>query len=325
MMERYASWGLATVEAIQLPSTPAVVTADYRASSRGCAGIFVGNSPAILKVCRAIERVAPANVSVVLTGESGDRQGGHGACAARRQRPEPAALRCDQLCRDPGDACSNPSCSATSAGAFTGAVKQTVGKIEHAHRGTLFLDEIGDLPLSLQAKLLRFLQERVVERLGGRKEIEVDVRVVCATHRDLRKLMQEGSFREDLYYRLAEISVHIPPLRERVGDAVLMARHFLAQYSGTREPPDQGLQRRGAARARCLSWPGNVRELQNRVKRAVIMADGQQIGPEDLDLTVRTRPAARARPATVPRAWSSARCCTVRWRERTAIYPWRHG
>ena len=284
MMERYASWGLATVEAIQLPSTPAVVTADYRASSRGCAGMFVGNSPAILKVCRAIERVAPANVSVVLTGESGCgkevmARALHAASTRSRQRF--VAINCAAI----PETLLESELFGYERGAFTGAVKQTVGKIEHAHRGTLFLDEIGDLPLSLQAKLLRFLQERVVERLGGRKEIEVDVRVVCATHRDLHKLLQEGSFREDLYYRLAEISVHIPPLRDRVGDAVLMARHFLAQYSGTQNRPIKGFSTAALSALDAYSWPGNVRELQNRVKRAVIMADGQQIGPEDLDLT----------------------------------------
>lgn len=245
----------------------------------------VGSSPAIARVCRAIARVAPADVSVVLSGESGTgkevmARALHTASARRDQRF--VAINCAAI----PETLLESELFGYERGAFTGAVKQTLGKIELAHRGTLFLDEIGDLPMSLQAKLLRFLQERVLERIGGRKEIEVDVRVICATHRDLRRLLEQGAFREDLYYRLAEITVDIPPLRERAGDAVLMARHFLAQYSGA------PTRRRTILTAEALqaidnySWPGNVRELQNRVKRAVIMADGPTITAEDLDLPV---------------------------------------
>ncbi len=182
-------------------------------------------------------------------------------------------------------------------GAFTGAAKTTVGKIETAHGGTLMLDEIGDLPHSLQAKLLRFLQERRIERLGGRQEIPVDVRVVCATHQDLKALIAQGRFREDLFYRLAEIVIEIPPLRSRQGDAVLLAHAFLRRFAQE--------QRRGALTfgddaiqaLEAHPWPGNVRELLNVVKRAAIMADGQRVTAIDIGLPV---PAGSAEGADNP-------------------------
>jgi len=169
-------------------------------------------------------------------------------------------------------------------GAFTGAAKTTPGKIETADGGTLMLDEIGDLPLPLQAKLLRFLQERVVERLGGRQEIPVDVRIVCATHQDLKAQISDGRFREDLYYRLAEIVVPIPPLRERVGDATLLAHAFVHKFA---EEQKRGSMTLGEDAIRAIEthrWPGNVRELENCVKRAVIMADGAHITQDDIGL-----------------------------------------
>jgi two-component system NtrC family response regulator len=169
-------------------------------------------------------------------------------------------------------------------GAFTGAVKTTEGKIEMAGGGTLFLDEIGDIPLPLQVKLLRFLQERVIERIGGRKPISVDTRIVCATHRDLAAMVAEGSFREDLYYRLAEIVVPIPSLAERPGDPVLLARHFLAHHAREMKLPERQLSPDAAAAVDGWGWPGNVRELENRVKRAAIMAEGKQVTAADLDL-----------------------------------------
>ena len=288
-MIRHAPWGLVAANAPR-PNAGHGITGVERPELHGSTTLaqapmegVIGGSPALLKVRRAIQRVAPADVSVVLTGESGSgkeimARALHAASVRSRQRF--VAINCAAI----PETLLESELFGYERGAFTGAVKQTVGKIEHAHRGTLFLDEIGDLSLSLQAKLLRFLQERVVERLGGRKEIEVDVRVICATHRDLRKLMQEGSFREDLYYRLAEISVHIPPLRDRVGDAVLLARHFLAQYSSSQNRPIKGFTTAALSALDAYPWPGNVRELQNRVKRAVIMADGQRISPEDLDL-----------------------------------------
>jgi two-component system NtrC family response regulator len=169
-------------------------------------------------------------------------------------------------------------------GAFTGAAKQTIGRIEYANEGTLFLDEIGDLPMPLQAKLLRFLQERVIERLGGRGEIPVDVRVVCATHRDLAGMIREGSFREDLFYRLSEISISIPPLRERPGDAVLLAQAFLERYAREMGRSLRGFTADALAALEAHAWPGNVREMENLVKRATIMAEGSQITATDLGL-----------------------------------------
>src|SRR6185503_9881002 len=169
-------------------------------------------------------------------------------------------------------------------GAFTGAVKTTPGKIELAQGGTLFLDEVGDIPLPLQVKLLRFLQERVIERIGGRQPIAVDTRIVCATHQDLEAMIADGRFREDLYYRLAEIVVKIPSLAERSGDAVLLARHFVNRFSRELNPSVQSLSPDAVAAIDAYAWPGNVRELENRLKRAVIMADGRSIGAEDLDL-----------------------------------------
>jgi two-component system NtrC family response regulator len=170
-------------------------------------------------------------------------------------------------------------------GAFTGAVKSNVGKIELAEGGTLFLDEVGDIPLPLQVKLLRFLQERVVERIGGRQPISVDTRIVCATHQDLEAMIADGRFREDLYYRLAEIVVKIPSLAERPGDAVLLSRHFANRFAREMNPKIQGLSPDATAAIDSHGWPGNVRELENRVKRAVIMADGKLISAADLDLS----------------------------------------
>jgi two-component system NtrC family response regulator len=169
-------------------------------------------------------------------------------------------------------------------GAFTGAVKSNVGKIELAEGGTLFLDEVGDIPLPLQVKLLRFLQERVIERIGGRSPIAVDTRIVCATHQDLEAMIGDGRFREDLYYRLAEIVVKIPSLAERAGDAGLLARHFVNRYARELNPKVQSLSAEALAAIDAYAWPGNVRELENRLKRAVIMADGRTVGADDLEL-----------------------------------------
>jgi two-component system NtrC family response regulator len=170
-------------------------------------------------------------------------------------------------------------------GAFTGAAKTTPGKIESANNGTLMLDEIGDLPHSLQAKLLRFLQERVIERLGGRQEIPVNVRIVCATHQNLKFLINEGRFREDLYYRLAEIVVNIPPLRARSGDAALLAHAFLRRFAAENNRSNMTLREDAVRMIEAHPWPGNVRELENCIKRAVIMADGNQITADDIGLS----------------------------------------
>ncbi len=169
-------------------------------------------------------------------------------------------------------------------GAFTGAVKTTEGKIEMAAGGTLFLDEVGDIPLPLQVKLLRFLQERVIERIGGRRPIPVDVRIICATHQNLEAMITAGSFREDLYYRLAEIVVRIPSLSERQGDAELLAHHFLSKFAREHRRQIKGFTPAALAKIADWPWPGNVRELENRIKRAVIMAEGSRLTPDDLDL-----------------------------------------
>jgi two-component system NtrC family response regulator len=169
-------------------------------------------------------------------------------------------------------------------GAFTGAIKTTEGKIEQAAGGTLFLDEVGDIPLHLQVKLLRFLQERVIERIGSRRSIAVDTRIVCATHQDLEAMIIDGRFREDLFYRLAEIVVKIPSLAERPGDATLLAKVFLTRFAKEMNPQVRGFASNALTAIDAWPWPGNVRELENRVKRAVIMADGKLISAADLDL-----------------------------------------
>jgi two-component system NtrC family response regulator len=250
-------------------------------------GSIITAAPEMMKVARTIERVAPADVSVMLLGASGTGK----ELLARavhdlspRRRGEFIAINCAAIPENLLEA----ELFGYERGAFTGAVKTTPGKIEQAQGGTLFLDEVGDIPLPLQVKLLRFLQERVIERIGGRSPIAVDTRIVCATHQDLDSMIAAGSFRDDLYYRLAEIVVAIPSLAERPGDAVLLARHFTARFARTMNPKVQGLSPDAAEAIDGHAWPGNVRELENRIKRAVIMADGRAIGAADLDL----RPAA---------------------------------
>jgi two-component system NtrC family response regulator len=241
-------------------------------------------SPDMLKVSAMVERVAPTDVSVLLLGASGTgkevlARGIH--TASTRCNGPFVAINCGAIPENLLEA----ELFGYERGAFTGAVKTTEGKIELAQGGTLFLDEVGDIPLPLQVKLLRFIQERVIERVGGRKSIEVDTRIVCATHRNLKKMIADGAFRDDLYYRIAEVTISIPPLREREGDAALLANHFLRRYTADRPGSAQLRFGPGALAAINLhSWPGNVRELENRVKRAVIMADGASITAADLDL-----------------------------------------
>jgi two-component system NtrC family response regulator len=245
---------------------------------------LIAVSPEMLRACRTIEKLAPTDVSTLLLGESGTGKellvrALHRLSERRDERL--VAINCAAIPEN----LLESELFGFEKGAFTGAVKTTPGKIEVANRGILFLDEVGDLSLPLQAKLLRFLQERVIERIGGRQEIAVDVRVVCATHRDLVELIRQGSFREDLYYRINEATVRVPPLRERQGDAIVLARAFLQRFATELKRPVKGLTKAAAAVVEQYPWPGNVRELENRVKRAVIMADGNQITPEDLELT----------------------------------------
>jgi two-component system NtrC family response regulator len=236
----------------------------------------------MLKVTRMVERVARAEVSVMLLGASGTgkellARGLHDASA---RKGEFVAINCAAI----PETLLESELFGHEKGAFTGAVKTTEGKIEQAQGGTLFLDEIGDVPLALQVKLLRFLQERVIERIGGRKAIPVNVRIVCATHRDIDAMVAAESFREDLYYRLAEIVVRIPSLAERPGDAGLLARHLLKKHAAAAGGAVKGFAPDALAAIDAWSWPGNVRELENCVKRAVIMADGARVTAADLDL-----------------------------------------
>lgn len=246
-------------------------------------GRIITGAPEMVKVARTIERVANTNVSVMLLGASGTgkellAQGLHDA-SDRKDGPF-VAINCAAIPEN----LLESELFGHEKGAFTGAVKTTEGKIENAHGGTLFLDEVGDIPLPLQVKLLRFLQERTIERIGGRKEIAVDTRIVCATHQNLEAMIGEQAFREDLFYRLAEIVVRIPSLAERAGDATLLAKAFLKRFADEMNPQVKGFAPDALAVIDGWNWPGNVRELENRVKRAVIMADGKLVGAEDLDL-----------------------------------------
>jgi two-component system NtrC family response regulator len=246
-------------------------------------GALITAAPEMLKVARTIERVAPADVSVMLLGASGTGKELLARAVhekSRRAKGPFVAINCAAIPENLLEA----ELFGYERGAFTGAVKTTPGKIELAAGGTLFLDEIGDVPLPLQVKLLRFLQERVIERIGGRQTIPVDLRIVCATHQDLSAMQADGRFREDLYYRLAEMVVSIPALAERTGDAVLLARHFVRRFAKDLSSPVTGLAPDAIEAIDGYGWPGNVRELENRIKRAVIMAEGKLITAGDLDL-----------------------------------------
>ncbi len=236
----------------------------------------------MLRIGRLIERVAGSGASVLLLGESGTGKEvlAQGLHAASRRSGKFVAINCAAI----PETLLESELFGYEKGAFTGATKTTLGKIETANGGTLMLDEIGDLPHSLQAKLLRFLQERTIERLGGRHEVPVDVRVVGATHQDLRAQIKAGQFREDLYYRLAEIVVTIPPLRERNGDAVLLAHAFLRRFAQEQRRGNLSLSEDAIRAIEAHAWPGNVRELLNAIKRAAIMADGARVTAEDIGL-----------------------------------------
>jgi two-component system, NtrC family, response regulator len=246
-------------------------------------GGLITRDPAMLRLCRTVEKVASSNATVLFLGESGTgkevlARGLHEASSRRSERF--VAINCAAIPEN----LLESELFGYEKGAFTGAAKTTPGKIETANRGTLFLDEIGDLPMPLQAKLLRFLQERVIERVGGRSEIPVDVRIVCATHQDLKGLIKEGRFREDLYYRLAEIVVEIPPLRDRLGDLSLLAHAFVKRFATENNRGALLLREDALSAIEMHAWPGNVRELENCVKRAVIMAEGGHITAEDIGL-----------------------------------------
>lgn len=245
---------------------------------------MIASSPKMMQVCRMIEKVSPTMATVLILGESGTGK----EVAARaihnvsdRKDNRFIAINCAAI----PDTLMESELFGYEKGAFTGAAKQTPGKVEVASGGTLFLDELGDMPLALQAKLLRFLQERVIERLGGRDEIPVDVRVVCATNKNLEDMVREGTFREDLYYRISEMVIDLPPLRDREGDKVVLARHLLRKMAEEQQRDISGLSDDAVNAIETYDWPGNVREMENKIKRSVILCEGKQVTPEDLGLS----------------------------------------
>jgi two-component system NtrC family response regulator len=249
----------------------------------------IAASEAMQKVCRIIEKVAPTNATTLLLGESGTgKEVLARALHSLSTRSEAAfvAINCAAIPEN----LLESELFGFEKGAFTGAVKQTPGKIEGADGGTLFLDEIGDMPLPLQAKLLRFLQERTVERVGGRTEIPVDVRVLCATNKDLRQAMSTGAFRDDLYYRVSEITIEIPPVRDREGGRLVLAQYLLNKFSKQQGRVIKGFSDDGHDAIEAYAWPGNVRERENKIKAAVIMAEGKFVNAADLGLTVVENP-----------------------------------
>lgn len=253
--------------------------AQYNAPFEG----LIATDEAMLKVCRMVEKVAPTDVSVLILGESGTgkellARAVHNQSARKDGRF--VAINCAAI----PEQLLESELFGHEKGAFTGAVKQTIGKVELADGGTLFLDEIGDMPLALQAKLLRFLQGRVIERVGGRQEIPVNVRVVCATNKDLQAQIAAQQFRQDLYFRISEVIVNVPPLRDRPGGATVLAHSLLRKFGGVHGRPKRGFSEEAIAALEAYEWPGNVRELENRVKTAMIMAEGAMIKAEDLNL-----------------------------------------
>jgi two-component system, NtrC family, response regulator len=244
---------------------------------------IIATSPEMLQVLRNIEKLAPTDVAVLLLGESGTgkellAQAIHKL--SRRSAGPFVPINCAAI----PETLLESELFGHEKGAFTGALRQNIGRIESANHGTLFLDEIGDVPQPMQVKLLRFLQDQIVERIGGRRPVQVDVRIVCATNQDLDRMMTEGRFREDLYYRLNEVAIRVPALRERPADAVVLASFFLRRFAVEYGRQARGLSGSALAAIREYSWPGNVRELENRVKRAVVMTDGPLVLAPDLDL-----------------------------------------
>ncbi len=238
------------------------------------------------------------DISVLIVGESGtgkelvaraihDRSG-------RKNKPF-VAINCGAI----PDTLLESELFGHEKGAFTGANIQTPGKFEFAHHGTLFLDEIAELPAQLQVKLLRFLQEKTIQRVGGREDIPVDARIVCATNRDIATEIREKRFREDLYYRIGVVVIELPPLRERGEDIALLAKAFLKRFSDGFGKKIKGFTADGLAALRGYPWPGNVRELENKIQRAVIMAESASLGPDDLSLDSGSIPGGNPEPVTL--------------------------
>ena len=253
-----------------------------RTGSMALEGI-IGVSDAMRSVCRAIEKVAPTNATVLLLGDSGTGKDllarALHRLSGRAHKPF-AAINCAAI----PDTLLESELFGYEKGAFTGAAKRTAGKLESADGGTVFLDEIGEMPASLQVKLLRVVQERTVERIGGRVPLVLDLRIVCATNRKLDTLIGTGGFRDDLFYRISEVTIRVPPLRDRQGDSLLLAQFILQQFSERFGKPTRGLAPDAIRAIQAHPWPGNVRELENRIKGAVIMAEGAVVTAGDLGL-----------------------------------------
>jgi two-component system NtrC family response regulator len=248
---------------------------------------IIGTSEAICRVFATIRKVATTDVPILITGESGT--GKEVTARAIHER----SLRKDGPfvpinCGAIPETLLESELFGHERGAFTGAVQQKKGKVEYAQGGTLFLDEIGELPSTLQVKILRFLQDRTFERVGGRQQLQVDLRIMAATNVDLKKAIERGTFREDLYYRLGVVHFEVPPLRERGEDALLIATVFLKRVSEHMGKPVRGFTKEAAQAIQAYAWPGNVRELSNKIRRAVVMAEGPSITAEDLDLPYAT-------------------------------------
>ena len=244
---------------------------------------LIASDEKMLRICKMVEKVAPTNASCLLIGESGT---GKEILAASLHELNPnhkgefVAINCAAIPEN----LIESELFGYEKGAFTGAAKTTIGKIEQANTGTLFLDEIGDMPLNLQTKLLRFIQERVIERVGGRNLISIDTRIVCATHKNLEDMVKTGEFREDLFYRIAEIQIDIPPLRERGADKILLARYLLSKYTANENLAIIGFSENAINAIEEHPWPGNVREMENKIKRAAIMCDSKYISASDIGL-----------------------------------------
>lgn len=248
---------------------------------------IIATSSQMLSVMRMIERIAPTQATTLLLGESGT---GKEVLARALHEKSPRAKKpfIAVNCAAIPENLLESELFGYEKGAFTGAIVQTKGKIEYAEGGTFFLDEIGDLPFALQAKLLRFIQERVIERIGGRKEVPVDVRIICATHRNLKELIAENLFRGDLYFRLSEITIDIPPLREREGDIMAIGNTLLKRYCKENNCKEKRFSPEAAQTIENYAWPGNIREMENKLRRAVIMSDNTLISLEDLEMSTQS-------------------------------------
>ena len=244
---------------------------------------LIGNCPQMLDTFKTIDKVAPTSVTVLILGETGTGKGE--IAKSLHQKSDRGEARFVTInCTSIPEALLESELFGHEKGAFTGAVTRKIGKIEYANGGTLFLDEIGDMPMSLQAKILHVIQEKTIVRLGGNEEIPLDVRIVCATHQNLEERIREGLFREDLYYRISEITMEVPPLRERGEDIVLLSHFFLNKFAAQQDKRISGFAKPAVSALRKNAWSGNIRELENKIKRAVVMADKPIISEADLQL-----------------------------------------